>query len=108
MTISIIFPNQIFENSKLLDESKEVYLIEEYLFFNQFKFHKQKIVFHRMTMKSYEDYLTKNNFNVNYIESIESKSNIKNFIKNLNKKVKSIKIYDPVDNWLFKIINDEC
>ena len=34
MTISIIFPNQIFENSKLLDESNEVYLIEEYLFFN--------------------------------------------------------------------------
>ena len=48
MTISIIFPNQIFENSKLLDESNEVYLIEEYLFFNQFKFHKQKILFHRM------------------------------------------------------------
>ena len=108
MTISIIFPNQIFENSKLLDESNEVYLIEEYLFFNQFKFHKQKILFHRMTMKYYEDYLTKINFNVNYIESIESKSNIKNFIKNLDEKVQSIKIYDPVDNWLSKRIHDEC
>ena len=52
MTISIIFPNQIFENSKLLDESKEVYLIEEYLFFNQFKFHKQKLLFHRIHKKS--------------------------------------------------------
>ena len=81
MTISVIFPNQIFENSKLLDESNKIYLIEEYLFFNQFKFHKQKILFHRMTMKSYENYLTKKNFNVNYIESIESKSKIKNFIR---------------------------
>ena len=42
MDISIIFPNQIFEKSKLLDESTKIYLIEEYLFFNQFKFHKQK------------------------------------------------------------------
>ena len=108
MTISVIFPNQIFENSKLLDESNKIYLIEEYLFFNQFKFHKQKILFHRMTMKSYENYLTKKNFNVNYIESIESKSKIKNFIKNLDQKVQSIKIYDPVDNWLSKRIHDEC
>ena len=44
MDISIIFPNQIFENSKLLDESSKIFLIEEYLFFNQFNFHKQKIL----------------------------------------------------------------
>ena len=108
MDISIIFPNQIFEKSKLLYESSRIYLIEEFLFFNQFKFHKQKILFHRMTMKSYERFLQKNSFNINYIDSTEKISEIKSFIENLDSDIKSIKIYDPVDNWLSKRINDTC
>ena len=108
MDISIIFPNQIFEKSKLLYESSRIYLIEEFLFFNQFKFHKQKILFHRMTMKSYERFLQKNSFNINYIDSTEKISEIKSFIENLDSNIKSIKIYDPVDNWLSKRINDTC
>jgi deoxyribodipyrimidine photolyase-related protein len=108
MDISIIFPNQIFENSKLLDESSKIFLIEEYLFFNQFNFHKQKILFHRMTMKSYEKFLKKKKFDVVYIDSTENISDIREFIRNLDKKIKSIKIYDPVDNWLSRRINDSC
>ena len=108
MDISIIFPNQIFEKSKLLDESTEIYLIEEYLFFNQFKFHKQKILFHRMTMKSYERFLQKNSYDIKYIDSKEKFSDIRIFIENLDSNIKSIKIYDPIDNWLSKRINDKC
>ena len=108
MDISIIFPNQIFEKSKLLDESTKIYLIEEYLFFNQFKFHKQKILFHRMTMKSYERFLQKNSFDIEYIDSTEKFSDIRSFIENLDSNINSIKIYDPVDNWLSKRIIDTC
>ena len=108
MDISIIFPNQIFENSKLLDESSKIFLIEEYLFFNHFNFHKQKILFHRMTMKSYEKFLKKKKLDVVYIDSTKSISDIREFIRNLDKKIKSIKIYDPVDNWLSRRINDSC
>mgnify|MGYP001247485936 FL=1 len=108
MDISIIFPNQIFENSKLLDESSKIFLIEEYLFFNHFNFHKQKILFHRMTMKSYEKFLKKKKLDVVYIDSTENISDIREFIRNLDKKIKSIKIYDPVDNWLSRRINDSC
>ena len=108
MDISIIFPNQIFEKSKLLDESTKIYLIEEYLFFNQFKFHKQKILFHRMTMKSYERFLQKNRCDIKYIDSTEKFSDIRIFIENLDSNIKSIKIYDPIDNWLSKRINDTC
>ena len=108
MDISIIFPNQIFENSKLLDESSKIFLIEEYLFFNQFNFHKQKILFHRMTMKSYEKFLKKKKLDVVYIDSTENISDIREFIRNLDKKIQSIKIYDPVDNWLCRRINDSC
>ncbi len=108
MDISIIFPNQIFEKSKLLEESTKIYLIEEYLFFNQFNFHKQKILFHRMTMKSYEKFLKKNSFDIKYIDSTEKLSDIRIFIENLDSNIKSIKIYDPIDNWLSKRIIDTC
>ena len=81
MDISLIFPNQIFKESDLLNKSKKIYLIEEYLFFKQYKFHKQKILFHRMTMKSYESYLTEKSFEIEYINSTHTKSEIKTFIK---------------------------
>ena len=68
-TINIVLPNQLFENSKLIENNKEFYLLEENLFFNQFNFHKQKIYFHRCTMKSYEDYLKKLEKKVTYIEA---------------------------------------
>ena len=42
----------------------EVYIIEEYLFFNQLKFHKQKLLFHRASMKYYENYLKENKFKI--------------------------------------------
>jgi len=45
MDISIIFPNQIFEKSKLLDESTKIYLIEEYYFLTNSSFINKKYFF---------------------------------------------------------------
>ena len=54
---NLIFPHQLFEDIELLTNGSEVYLIEEDLFFRQYKFHKQKIAFHRASMKAYQKYL---------------------------------------------------
>ena len=42
-TASIILPNQLFEKSPLFSKKNKFFLIEEFLFFNQYKFHKQKL-----------------------------------------------------------------
>jgi len=60
-TISIIFPHQLFEEHPALDSDRVVYLTEEFLFFRQYKFHKQKLVLHRSSMKFYQDYLERKN-----------------------------------------------
>ena len=39
--IAIIFPNQLHRDSEVLEKKIPVYLIEEFLFFNQYNFHKQ-------------------------------------------------------------------
>ena len=87
---AIIFPNQLFEQSEMIDQCKDFVIVEEYLFFNQFKFHKQKIAFHRATMKSYSSYLTSLGFKVTYINAISEFSDIRKLISKLPFKIKKI------------------
>ena len=80
-SINIIFPNQLFEKSVLIENNYKTYLIEEYLFFSHYNFHKQKIVFHRDSMKNYYDYLIEKGIEVIYINSFDSQSDIREFLK---------------------------
>ncbi|MGB5780942.1 MAG: cryptochrome/photolyase family protein [Eudoraea sp.] len=107
--INIIFPHQLFQSSPLLENGLTIYLIEEFLFFKQYNFHKQKIAFHRATMKHYEVFLTSKNIDVVYIESTQHISDIRKLIPHLALKgVTNINYIDPVDNWLQKRIVKEC
>lgn len=100
----LIFPHQLFEDIKAL-ENKYIFLIEESLFFNQFKFHKQKIVFHRASMKFYESYLKQKGLKVNYIDDQSELSDIRELITYLKKQnYESIHFHEVTDNWLEKRI----
>jgi deoxyribodipyrimidine photolyase-related protein len=105
---SIVFPHQLFKNSEFLNHA-DVYIVEEYLFFKQYNFHKQKIAFHRASMKFYEEYLINKGCNVEYIESVQKESDIRILINKLHdQKYDTISIVDPIDNWLMKRINKSC
>ena len=108
--INLVLPNQLFKNSPLFNNNFPCYLVEEYLFFKQYPFHKQKIAFHRSTMKKYADFITKEmKVDVHYIESIDSLSDIRLLIPELKKNgVKHINYIDPVDCWIQKRINQCC
>lgn len=90
----LIYPHQLFENIELL-KNCEVFLIEEPLFFTQYKFHIQKLVLHRASMKFYENYLKQNNIKVKYFENESYFEECRN---------QEIVVYDVVDDWLFKKI----
>jgi deoxyribodipyrimidine photolyase-related protein len=103
--INLIFPNQLFAKSPLLENGEEVYLIEEYLFFKQYLFHKQKIAFHKASMKCYQHFLEEKGIQVNYIASNHELSDIRAFDEEIKRKgITEINIIDPVDNWLEKRI----
>jgi deoxyribodipyrimidine photolyase-related protein len=56
--IFFIYPNTLFKNIKdYITSIKKIYVIEEPHFFTNFKFHKQKLILHRASMKYYFDYL---------------------------------------------------
>jgi len=98
---NIIFPHQLFEESPIAENGFPVYLVEEKLYFKQFKFHKQKIAFHRATMKCYAAYLESKDVKVHYIESIDPLSDIRKLIVELSSNnIKTLHYIDPTDNWL--------
>ena len=104
--VNLIFPHQLFEKNGLIDNECETYLIEEQLFFKHFKFHKQKVAFHRASMKAYADFLKLQKIKVNYIEATDTKSDIRVFLAGISASgVTQINFHDPVDNWLSKRIN---
>ncbi len=100
-SLGIVFPHQLFEQNPLFDKTDHFVLVEEGLFFNQYNFHKQKLLFHRASMKFYADYLLSRKNKVLYIESHEAESDIRKLLPFLRKRgVDHIHYVDVTDNWL--------
>ncbi|MGK0285616.1 MAG: deoxyribodipyrimidine photolyase-related protein [Salibacteraceae bacterium] len=102
--INIIFPNQLFKESPLFDSKAPCYIVEEYMFFKHYPFHKQKMAFHRATMMRYADFLREEKkIEVNYVAATEDISDIRLLIPELKRQgIEHINYIDPVDNWLQK------
>lgn len=101
--IHLLFPHQLFLESEQLQQSLPVYLVEEFLFFRQYAFHKQKIAYHRASMKIYADYLRQKGFVVHYISAFEEESDVRNLLLYFQKlQITKIHFTDPSDNWLEK------
>lgn len=99
--ITLLFPHQLFEDNPAVDPSRNVMLVEETLFFNQYQFHKQKLAFHRASMKFYEDFLRDQGIEIEYIEATDPKSDIRELVPQLKPKgVREIHYIDVSDNWL--------
>ncbi|WP_200975485.1 cryptochrome/photolyase family protein [Echinicola sp. 20G] len=108
-TVNLVFPHQLHENSPLLDNGHAVFLIEELLFFKQYQFHRQKLLFHRASMQAYLGFLTQKDIEVHYVPCTEETSDVRKLIPKLAKdQVKKICLIDPTDNWLEKRIRKAC
>lgn len=101
--INLVFPHQLYAESPLLKNGNETYLIEEYLFFKQYHFHKQKIAFHRASMKYYQHYAEEKGVIIHYIDSDNTVSDIRKFGEIIQSKgITKIHCIDPTDYWLEK------
>ncbi len=100
MYAAIIYPHQLFASQPAIKDASRVYLVEEPLLFTQFRFHKQKLVLHRASMKSYEERLRKNEIDVRYIDAAELEST-RDIVRILKKDgVSKVAFVDPVDDWI--------
>ncbi len=104
-TVTLIFPHQLFERNPAILPDTEVFLIEEFLFFKQYNFHRQKLKYHRATMKFYENYLREKGVQVTYIESNDELADVRKLLPYLREKgFTEINFCDVADNWLEKRI----
>jgi deoxyribodipyrimidine photolyase-related protein len=84
-------------------------LVEEFLFFRQYNFHKQKLVFHRASMKAYQQFLQSKGYEVVYIDAHENTADIRNLLPQLQQKdVSEIHYVDVTDYLLEKRITKQA
>ena len=65
LSLWLVFPHQLVD--QLPEGVETVAVMEEPLFFQQYAFHKQKLVFQRATMRCYADVLRKRGLDVRYV-----------------------------------------
>lgn len=105
----ILFPHQLFEENDLMKKCKTIYLVEEWLFFKQYSFHKQKIAFHRASMKFYADYLRSKKIEVKYVDARNKLADVRKLIPYLKSQgVDRIEFIDPTDCWLEQRMELSC
>lgn len=107
--VTLIFPHQLFENHPALQKGRVVYLVEEWLYFRQYNFHRQKLVLHRASMKFYEAWLLQNDYTVNYIETVAKENDCRELLRHLaENKITHIHLAAVSDDWLLKRIQHAC
>lgn len=84
------------------DTSTTIVLIEDDLFFRQYKFHKQKLILHRASMREFADNLKDNGYKVEIVKtsSTASMEQLKTLLLQL--KPNDLSYYELTDEWLQK------
>ena len=109
MIITLIFPHQLFKQHPALQNANTIYLVEEWLFFKQYAFHKQKLILHRASMRFYKEWLEKKGYEVVYVECDEIYSDIRKLVPHLKKnKVSQIDYAEVNDDWLQRRLLSSC
>ncbi len=105
----LIFPHQLFAGHPSLQQHIPVYVVEEWLFFHEFRFHKQKLMLHRASMQTYADALRMAGYMVEYIESFQEISDIRLLLPHLAAAgIQKIRFAEVADNWLMRRLQSGC
>jgi len=107
--ITLVFPHQLFKKHPAVQAGRPVYLVEETLFFNQYKFNKKKLVLHRASMKYYADHLSAAGIEVIYIEAIDILCDIRKLVPHIAQSgIDVIHYADVTDDWLERRLDKVC
>lgn len=100
MKAFVVFPHQLF--GVILKEAADshIYLIEHHLYFTQFRFHPQKLVLHRASMKAFAVKLSAAGACVTYC-GIHDFPTLADAVSKMKKDgVRNIVLHEVVDDWL--------
>jgi deoxyribodipyrimidine photolyase-related protein len=104
---ALIYPHQLFEEHPAIARGVTAYVIEEPLYFSQYRFHKQKLVLHRASMRAYADELRAEGYDVRYVEHALAVATPLHALLKADG-VTEAHVADVVDDWLGKKIEREA
>ena len=109
MEIALVYPHQLFEPHPALGVGREVWLVEDPLFFgNDPRWpsvpHRQKLMLHRASMKAYGEDLAGRGWRVNYVETPEGSAADSADLLDavLPRKVRVVHVADVADDVLMR------
>jgi deoxyribodipyrimidine photolyase-related protein len=105
---TIILPHQLFEHHPGLDKDRRVVLVEHSRFFTDFKYHKQKLLFHRASMHQYLKMLEKKEYEVTYLTRVNTATFIEWLTKEKITKIHTTQLCDtPLHNELIQALQKQ-
>lgn len=107
--ITLLFPHQLYLHQPALQKGVPVVLVEEWLYFSQYRFHKLKLVLHRASMQYYRGLLLQQGYEVQYIEATSPLHDIRQLVPHLaGQQVSAIHYTDVTDDWLKRRLHKAC
>ncbi|MEM7107760.1 MAG: cryptochrome/photolyase family protein [Bacteroidota bacterium] len=106
MKIALVFPHQLYSDNPAITFVDKVVLVEEHLYFTQYKFHKQKLVLHRASMRFYKAHHEQLGKKVDYIEFHSFKDLQSLFSLFAKDGVQTVQYVDTTDDWLEKKLSE--
>lgn len=106
MNAALIYPHQLFHRHPALAGADLAVLVEDPLFFSQYRFHAQKLVLHRASMKQFAAELSQQSMEVKYVEARElaNSGEVARLLKEW--KITHAQFVDPLDDWLEQRLTD--
>ncbi len=102
---ALIYPHQLFDPHPAVVGARTVFLVEDPLFFQQYAFHRQKLMLHRATMKRYAREVLPG---AQYIEAhqLDETGDIIAIIRKAQ--CDHVRVVDPDDDWLSGRLRAAC
>jgi len=97
---TVIYPHQLFKNSPAVSRDRRVYLVEEALILTHNPIHKQKLVFHKLSLDAYQSRLEDDGHEVVRLAIDECPSTESTFAKIKTDGVARVHVVDTTDNYL--------
>ena len=104
MEITLIYPNQLFNDNPSLFNDKKIYLLRHPFFFrpDNYLLNKKKILLHLLSMQNYHDKLIKLGYDTQIIEE----NNYSDFKRNILSKATKVHVCEINDHELMKELSD--
>lgn len=98
---TLVFPHQLYDPHPAIGAGRPVLLVEEWLFFRQYRFHRQKLVLHRASLRAYADRLRGDGHVVEYVPATAPTHDIRQLLPALaTRGCRRLHLAAVSDDWL--------